>query len=81
MLCLREQKVQSWINGTYGTQTGIFVFSYLISECTSVINDKHVIYFKVSTILFGIQQIFVGHYLKLVLDCMSCRNFTFLLKL
>lgn len=41
---------------------GISVFWYLISECTSVINDEHVIYFKVSTMLIGIQQIFVGHY-------------------
>lgn len=27
-----------------------------------MINDKHVIYFKVLTILIEIQQIFVGHY-------------------
>lgn len=27
-----------------------------------MINDKHLIYFKVSTMLIGIQQIFVGHY-------------------
>lgn len=27
-----------------------------------MINDEHLIYFKVSTMLIGIQQIFVGHY-------------------
>lgn len=68
---------KSPVLGNWYAWSGIFVLWYLISECTSVINDKHVVYFTVSTILSGIQQIFVGRYLKLVLDCMSCRNFIF----